>query len=259
MSSADLSALCFELRISASAFKSSLGGCCTGPKRKKLGLTGKRPSFGFSGLTKNRGSDNNVDVGGLGVSKRSKAPQAERKGRMPLQVLAEKDNPKMDLKADAEMRNSKHKAERSVEDISEQEGLADPEGVVVLDSEDSEEEMTRSSSRRLISRRRLAPQADQNVQIQSLRNHKESRSRKEITMTLNDFRRICLLPQATNNNHERIVAAPRENYQMYVEAFEVDVPTTQSHRIESTQGTHKTTSARRSPNPDVDKGKSSAQ
>ncbi|GKD28709.1 hypothetical protein Tco_1239487, partial [Tanacetum coccineum] len=130
-------------------------GCCAGPKRKKLGLTGKRPSFGFSGLTKNRGSDNNVDAGGLGVSKRSKAPQAERKGRMPLQVLAEKDNPKLDLKADAEIRNSKHKAERSDEDISEQEGLADPEGVIVLDSEDSEEEMARSSSRRLISRRRM--------------------------------------------------------------------------------------------------------
>ncbi|GKG26955.1 hypothetical protein Tco_0402658, partial [Tanacetum coccineum] len=28
-------------------------GFCTGPKRKKLNLTGKRPLFGFSGLTKN--------------------------------------------------------------------------------------------------------------------------------------------------------------------------------------------------------------
>ncbi|GJS88379.1 hypothetical protein Tco_0771015 [Tanacetum coccineum] len=33
--------------------------------------------------------------------------------------------------------------------------------------------------------------------------------RKEITMTLNDFRRIFQLPQATDNNHERFVAAPK--------------------------------------------------
>ncbi|GKB31498.1 hypothetical protein Tco_0870899 [Tanacetum coccineum] len=33
--------------------------------------------------------------------------------------------------------------------------------------------------------------------------------RKEITMTLNDFRRIFYLPQATDNNHERFVAAPK--------------------------------------------------
>ncbi|GJY38557.1 hypothetical protein Tco_0424921 [Tanacetum coccineum] len=50
-----------------------------------------------------------------------------------------------------------------------------------------------------------------------------------------------------------------ENYQMYAEAFGVDVPTTQSQPIESTQGTHRTTSAPRSPNPDVDEGESSAQ
>ncbi|PWA90816.1 ubiquitin-conjugating enzyme/RWD-like protein [Artemisia annua] len=139
-------------------------GFCTGPKRKKLGLTGKRPSFGFSGLTKNRGSDNNVGAGGSGVINMLKAPQADQKSenskptklpRKPLQVLAEKDNRKLDLKADAKMHNSKNNAERSDEDISEQEGLGDPEGVIVLDSEDSEEEMARSSSRRLISRRRL--------------------------------------------------------------------------------------------------------
>ncbi|GJZ42096.1 hypothetical protein Tco_0588982 [Tanacetum coccineum] len=34
----------------------------------------------------------------------------------------------------------------------------------------------------------------------------------------------------------------KENYRMYVEAFWVDVPTTQSQPIESTQGTHRTTS-----------------
>ncbi|GKB34563.1 retrovirus-related pol polyprotein from transposon TNT 1-94 [Tanacetum coccineum] len=33
--------------------------------------------------------------------------------------------------------------------------------------------------------------------------------RKEITMTLNDFRKIFQMPQATENNHERFVAAPK--------------------------------------------------
>ncbi|GKF10182.1 hypothetical protein Tco_0048108, partial [Tanacetum coccineum] len=33
--------------------------------------------------------------------------------------------------------------------------------------------------------------------------------RKEITMTLNDFRRIFQLPQAIDNNHECFVAAPK--------------------------------------------------
>ncbi|GKF31134.1 hypothetical protein Tco_0100932, partial [Tanacetum coccineum] len=47
-----------------------------------------------------------------------------------------------------------------------------------------------------------------------------------------------------------------ENYRMYAEAFRVDVPTSQSHPIESTQGTYRTTSAHRSPNPDVDEGES---
>nr|GEZ08681.1 reverse transcriptase domain-containing protein [Tanacetum cinerariifolium] len=50
-----------------------------------------------------------------------------------------------------------------------------------------------------------------------------------------------------------------ENYQMYVAVFRVDVPTTQLQLIESTQGTHRTTSAPRSPNLDVDEGESSAQ
>ncbi|GJQ95911.1 hypothetical protein Tco_0007050 [Tanacetum coccineum] len=47
-----------------------------------------------------------------------------------------------------------------------------------------------------------------------------------------------------------------ENYRMYVVVFVVDVPTTQSQPIESTQGTHRTTSAPRSPNPAVDEGES---
>ncbi|GKE50703.1 hypothetical protein Tco_1481961 [Tanacetum coccineum] len=50
-----------------------------------------------------------------------------------------------------------------------------------------------------------------------------------------------------------------ENYRMYAEVFGVDVPTTQSQPIESTQGTHRTTSAHRSPNLDVDEGELSAQ
>ncbi|GJX82790.1 retrovirus-related pol polyprotein from transposon TNT 1-94 [Tanacetum coccineum] len=33
--------------------------------------------------------------------------------------------------------------------------------------------------------------------------------RKELTLTLNDFRRIFHLPQATDNNHKRFVAAPK--------------------------------------------------
>ncbi|GKC21124.1 hypothetical protein Tco_1023274 [Tanacetum coccineum] len=48
-----------------------------------------------------------------------------------------------------------------------------------------------------------------------------------------------------------------ENYRMYVAVSGVDVPTTQSQPIESSQGTHRTNSAPRSPNPDVDEGESS--
>nr|GEZ29643.1 hypothetical protein [Tanacetum cinerariifolium] len=50
-----------------------------------------------------------------------------------------------------------------------------------------------------------------------------------------------------------------ENYQMYDAVLGVDVPTTQSQPIESTQGTHMTTSAPRTPNPIVDEGESSSQ
>nr|GEW47931.1 hypothetical protein [Tanacetum cinerariifolium] len=46
--------------------------------------------------------------------------------------------------------------------------------------------------------------------------------------------------------------------QMYVALFGVDVPTTQSQPIESTQGMHRPTSAPMLPNPDVDEGESSA-
>ncbi|GKE22624.1 hypothetical protein Tco_1434136, partial [Tanacetum coccineum] len=47
-----------------------------------------------------------------------------------------------------------------------------------------------------------------------------------------------------------------ENYRMYDLVFGVDVPTTQSQLIDSTQGTYRITSAPRSPNPDVDEGES---
>ncbi|GJR20563.1 hypothetical protein Tco_0969090 [Tanacetum coccineum] len=49
-----------------------------------------------------------------------------------------------------------------------------------------------------------------------------------------------------------------EHYQMYAEVFGIDVPLTQSQLTESTQGTHKTPSAPRSPNLKVDAGVSSA-
>ncbi|GJR63676.1 hypothetical protein Tco_1505838 [Tanacetum coccineum] len=179
--------------------------------------------------------------------------------------------------------------------------------------------------------------------------------RKDITMTLNDFRRIFHVPQATDNNHERFVATPKfsemvpfflntlgftlelrspskfkttgliqpwqtlgkifaryyvellweglhyalehpstqipyprftkiivghymtafpeisrrardkyhkleddamlmDHYRMYDAVFGVDVPTTQSQPIESTQGTHRTTSTPRIPNPEIAEG-----
>nr|GEZ46865.1 hypothetical protein [Tanacetum cinerariifolium] len=51
----------------------------------------------------------------------------------------------------------------------------------------------------------------------------------------------------------------RVHDKMYAVVFGVDVPTTQSQLIESTQETHRTNSAPRSPNPDIDKGESSAE
>nr|GEU33822.1 hypothetical protein [Tanacetum cinerariifolium] len=49
------------------------------------------------------------------------------------------------------------------------------------------------------------------------------------------------------------------HYKMYTAVFRVDVSTTQSQLIESTQGTHKTTRAPRTPNPEITKGESSDQ
>ncbi|GJX59180.1 hypothetical protein Tco_0290570 [Tanacetum coccineum] len=49
-----------------------------------------------------------------------------------------------------------------------------------------------------------------------------------------------------------------DHYQMYAVVFGVDVPTTQSQPIKSAQGTHRTPSAPRSPNPEIDEEESSA-
>ncbi|GJR56019.1 hypothetical protein Tco_1406540 [Tanacetum coccineum] len=49
-----------------------------------------------------------------------------------------------------------------------------------------------------------------------------------------------------------------KHYRMYAEVFGIDVSLTQSQPTESTQGTHRTPSAPRSPNPKVDAGESSA-
>ncbi|GJY31958.1 hypothetical protein Tco_0415453 [Tanacetum coccineum] len=49
-----------------------------------------------------------------------------------------------------------------------------------------------------------------------------------------------------------------EHYRMYAEMFGLDVPLTQSQPTESTQGTHRTPSAPRSPNPKMDAVESSA-
>ncbi|GJZ58612.1 hypothetical protein Tco_0614106 [Tanacetum coccineum] len=49
-----------------------------------------------------------------------------------------------------------------------------------------------------------------------------------------------------------------EHYRMYAEVFGLDVPLTQSQPTESTQGTHRTPSAPRSPTPKMDTAESSA-
>ncbi|GJT22168.1 hypothetical protein Tco_0892105 [Tanacetum coccineum] len=94
---------------------------------------------------------------------------------------------------------------------------------------------------------------------------------KELTMTLDDFRIIFYLPQATDNNHDHFVPALKFTKMVlfylnnlgfklisYNCVFGVNVPTTQSQPIESTQGTHRTTSSPRTTNPDVAGGESSA-
>ncbi|XP_071716941.1 uncharacterized protein [Rutidosis leptorrhynchoides] len=152
--------------------------CINNPKRKKLGLTGKRPAFGFLGLAQNRdnGNKGNRDSGGDNISN---APQTNQcyKGkprengvnssglklsRKPLQVLEEKHkNHNMNVSVNTEVLNSSASKVVGVkcndkDGLEQVEGLCDSEEVIVLDSEDSEEEsMSKSSCRRLIGRKRL--------------------------------------------------------------------------------------------------------
>ncbi|GJT69845.1 hypothetical protein Tco_1029131 [Tanacetum coccineum] len=134
--------------------------------------------------------------------------------------------------------------------------------------------------------------------------------RKELTLTLDDFRIIFHLSQANDNNHASFVPPPSfsymgsiykprcgilqwnsktvsnfkiprrnknkvgiripawmitdemkltEHYKMYAEVFRLDVPLTQSQPTESTQGTHRTTSAPRSPNPAMEPAESTRE
>ncbi|GKC83037.1 hypothetical protein Tco_1138754, partial [Tanacetum coccineum] len=151
--------------------------------------------------------------------------------------------------------------------------------------------------------------------------------KKELSLTLDDFRTIFHLPQANADNHDTFVTPPSfldmvpfykkqlgftmelktsssfkttgllqpwqtlckifskclttrrykdkvgmkipdwvvleemkntKHYRMYAEVFGLDVPLTQSQPTKSTQGTHRTPSAPRLPNPKMDKSESSA-
>ncbi|GJU49190.1 hypothetical protein Tco_1218745 [Tanacetum coccineum] len=81
--------------------------------------------------------------------------------------------------------------------------------------------------------------------------------KKMLSFTLDDFRTIFHLPQATDNNHDYRVGMKipdwmisnemkhTKHYRMYAEVFRIDVPLTQSQPTESTQGTHRTPSVPR--------------
>ncbi|KAI3524595.1 hypothetical protein L1887_03254 [Cichorium endivia] len=138
--------------------------CFTNPKRKKLGLTEKKPSLGFLSLPQNKENDNNGKTSSCG-SNMSKVPQHDEcyKGkptkvsRKPLQVLEEKDNHNMKVKVDTGISTNDviNDAEKSEECVLEEE-VCDLREVIVLDSEDSEEEKASSlSCRRLIARKRV--------------------------------------------------------------------------------------------------------
>lgn len=150
--------------------------CLNNPKRKKLGLTGKKPTFGFLGLAQNRENGNNANMAS-GGNNMSKVPQTNQyikgepgeKGanstglklpRKPLQVLEEKHNHNMNMSVNTEILNPSaskvHDVKPDKDGLEQGEGTYGCEGVIVLDSEDSEEEaMSKLSSRRLIARRRL--------------------------------------------------------------------------------------------------------
>ncbi|GJW39559.1 hypothetical protein Tco_0065404 [Tanacetum coccineum] len=65
-------------------------------------------------------------------------------------------------------------------------------------------------------------------------------------------------PEISRRVHDKYHNFKNDN-SMYAEAFGVDVPMTQSQPIVSTQETHRTPSAPRTPNPNVNEGESSAQ
>ncbi|KAJ0673530.1 hypothetical protein HanLR1_Chr12g0430201 [Helianthus annuus] len=121
--------------------KSFDGTGLTNPKRKKLGLTGKKPSIPFLGIPQNRKNDDKVST------PVSKLP------RKPLQTLEGKHNRNMYLRVDDEVSDTN--VSKNDEETLEQ-GLCEAEGVIVLDSEDSEEEKpVASKPRRLIARKRV--------------------------------------------------------------------------------------------------------
>ncbi|XP_076941269.1 uncharacterized protein LOC143610764 [Bidens hawaiensis] len=113
------------------------GNCITNPKRKKLGLTGKKPSLSFLGKPLNRNTDNKVKA----REKDAVSSPVPKLSRKLLQVLEE----------NAKVTNTN--VTKNDEESLEQEGLCDPEGVIVLDSE--EEKPSALNSRRLIARKRL--------------------------------------------------------------------------------------------------------
>ncbi|KAF5776297.1 putative ubiquitin-conjugating enzyme E2, ubiquitin-conjugating enzyme/RWD [Helianthus annuus] len=121
--------------------KSFDGTGLTNPKRKKLGLTGKKPSTPFLGIPQNKKNDDKVST------PVSKLP------RKPLQTLEGKHNRNMYLRVDDEVSDTN--VSKNDEETLEQ-GLCEAEGVIVLDSEDSEEEKpVASKPRRLIARKRV--------------------------------------------------------------------------------------------------------
>ncbi|KAK9060758.1 hypothetical protein SSX86_021464 [Deinandra increscens subsp. villosa] len=131
--------------------KPIVGTGCTNLKRKKLGLTGKKPSLGFLAIPHNRKTDDKVQAGGKGAI----PTPVIKLPRKPFQVLEKNRNRDMNLRAHSEIldTNVSNNGARFDEETSEQEGLCDS-GVIVLDSEDSEEEEKGASkSRRLIARK----------------------------------------------------------------------------------------------------------
>ncbi|KAL7600903.1 hypothetical protein Lser_V15G24123 [Lactuca serriola] len=139
--------------------KDSIDGTCfTNPKRKKLGLSGKKQSLGLLSIPQNKENDYNGKMGSCGGNNMSKVPQDDNgkptKLRKPLQVMEENDNHNMKVKVDHG--NSTTSDLKDCGERSEGEGLCDLGEVIVLDSEDSEEETTNTmKSRRLIARKRL--------------------------------------------------------------------------------------------------------